>query len=72
MTGQRSELALLEDKVIVWPFWRFFWMCHMIPTESAASKEESLMTFSWHLDLLKKTKSSVVNAFMIWWPEPDG
>jgi hypothetical protein len=63
-------LALPDDNVIVWLFWWFFWMQQVILTELAMSKEELSMTFSWHLDLPKKAKSLVVNAFMIW--RPDG
>jgi hypothetical protein len=74
LTGQRSGLALSDDKVIVWPFfWRFFWMCQVILTESAMLKEKSSIIFSWHLDLSKKTKSSsAVNDFMTWRPNGYG
>ncbi len=69
MTGQRSGLALSDNKVIVWLFWQFLWMRHVILTELATSKDELLITFIWHLDLSKKATSLVGNAFMTWWPD---
>jgi hypothetical protein len=69
MTGQRLELALSDNKVIVWPFWWFFWMHQVILTESVLLQEESSIIFGWHLDLSKKTRFSAVKAFMIRWPD---
>jgi hypothetical protein len=68
-TGQRLGFVLSDNKVIVWPFWQFFWMRHPILTELAMSKDESSIISSWHLDLSKKAKSLVVTAFMTWWPD---
>jgi hypothetical protein len=67
--GHRSEWALLDDNVIVWPFWQFFWMPHVILTVSATPKEESSIVFKWHQDLSKKAKSLAVSDFMTWRPE---
>jgi hypothetical protein len=62
-------LALFDDNVIVWLFWQFFWVRQVIQTVSATLNEESSTLLKRHQDLLKKTKSSAVNAFTTWWPE---
>ncbi len=59
-------LALSDGKVIVWLLWRFFRMLHVILADLAMSKDESLITFIWHLVLSKKAKPLAANAFMAW------
>jgi hypothetical protein len=69
LTGHRSGWALLDENVIAWQFWQFFWMHQVVLMVLATLKEESLTVFKWHQDLSKKAKSSAVNAVMTWWPE---
>ncbi len=69
LMGHRSGWALLDDNVIDKPFWQFFWMRQVILTVLATLNEESSTVFNWPQDLLKKVKSTAVNAFMTFQPE---